>query len=362
MGMELLVGAEAFWNRLDADIRAATRDVRVQAMTFEGDAVGHRVEDALLAVPHATRRILVDSFTRYVVSDRFRYSPSALLDPHHRREVAATRLMFERLEREGARVRYTSPVGPLFVRFPARNHKKLVLIDERISYFGGFNFSDHNFAWHDLMVRCDDPDVAAFLGRDFDATWEGRARRLHGSFRDCEVHALDGTTNEEGFRPVLDLFAHAERSITVVSPYLTFPFCEALETACRRGVHVTLVTPRDNNKRTVRDYLLWRAARAGFEVRLFHGMSHMKAAIVDDRRLVLGSSNFDFVSYRIEPEIVVVVSAPDVIVAFKRQVLDRDLPGCTSMDFTPSAVRGLASLAALKAADAASRLARHIGP
>lgn len=359
--MELLVGADAFWTRLDADIRSAQHEVCIQMMTFEGDAVGHRVEDALIAVPHARRRILVDSFTRYVVSDRFRYAPGALFDPRHRREVAATRLMFERLETEGAQVRFTSPVGPLFLRFPARNHKKLVLIDRRIAYFGGFNFSDHNFAWHDLMVRCDDPELAEFLHADFDATWDGRARLIRGTFRDGEVHALDGATNEEGFRPILDLFSHAERSITVVSPYLTFPFCEVLETARRRGVHVMLVTPRDNNKRVVRDYLLWRAASAGFDVRLFHGMSHMKAALVDDHRLVLGSSNFDFVSYRIEPEIVVVVSAPDVIASFREQVLDRDLPGCTALDHRPSTARGIASLFALKAADAASRLARRIG-
>jgi cardiolipin synthase len=359
--MELLVGADAFWTRLDADIRAASLEVCIQMMTFEGDSVGHRVEDALLTVPHARRRILVDEFTRYVVSDKFRYTPGAFLDPDHRREVAATRLMFERLEREGAQVRFTSPVGPLFVRFPARNHKKLVLVDRRIAYFGGFNFSDHNFAWHDLMVRCDDATIAEFLHADFDATWDGRARLIRGSFPQCDVHALDGVTNEEGFRPILDLFRHARRSITVVSPYLTFPFCEALENACRRGVHVTLVTPLDNNKRIVRDYLLWRAARAGFDVRLYRGMSHMKAALVDDEKLVLGSSNFDFASYRIEPEIVVVVSAPDVIASFRRQVLDRDLPSCTPLDRAPSTLHGVASLFALKAADAASVLARRLG-
>lgn len=360
--MELLVGAEQFWKRLDADIRSATSEVCVQMMTFEGDAVGLRVRDALLAVPGAARRILVDSFTRYVISDRFVYTPRALFDPEHRREVAATRAMFDRLRADGAEVRFTSPVGPLFIRFPARNHKKLVVIDRKIAYFGGFNFSEHNFAWHDLMVRCDEAQVAEFLRADFDATWEDRARLVSGSFRECEVHALDGATNEEGFRPVLDLMARAERTIVVVSPYLTFPFCEGLESARRRGVHVTIVTPRANNKPIVRDYLLWRAARAGFDVRLHEGMSHMKAALVDDRWLVLGSSNFDFASYRIEPEIVVIVSAPDVIESFRREVLDRDLPACTALERAPSALRGVAALVALKVADAASRLARRMGP
>jgi cardiolipin synthase len=258
-------------------------------------------------------------------------------------------------------VRFTNPAGLLYVRMPARNHKKLIVLDERISYIGGFNFSDHNFAWHDLMVRIDDPEVAKFLRADFDATWEGKPVASVGRFATTQMFMLDGVTNEQTFAGIIELLTSAKKSLHIVSPYLTFPFCEAIAELPKRGVTVTLVTPRDNNKGTIRDYLLWDAHRYGFDVRLYDGMSHMKAALIDDDHLIVGSSNFDFLSYRIEEEIVGVISSPEVIRAFKRDVLEPDLARCVPYTETPSAARGMAAYAALKIVDRLAVLSRAFG-
>lgn len=63
----------------------------------------------------------------------------------------------------------------------AKNHKKLIVIDDRLTYIGGINFSEHNFAWHDLMIRFDDRAIAKFFTTDFLDTWSGRERG--GAFR-----------------------------------------------------------------------------------------------------------------------------------------------------------------------------------
>ncbi|MCC7535293.1 MAG: phosphatidylserine/phosphatidylglycerophosphate/cardiolipin synthase family protein, partial [Deltaproteobacteria bacterium] len=347
----LLVGSAAFLGALREDIPRATDRVLVQAMTFEGDAAGLALAELLVASRATDRRVLVDEYTRFVQSDRFVYAPWSWRDPEVRREVRSTRDMFARIERSGGRVRYTNPVGPLFVGFPSRNHKKLVLLDDRVAYVGGINFSDHNFAWHDLMVRIDDAELTRALVADFEATWEGRraprAERVSG----IELFLLDGRTNERMFARFLELVRRAERSIAVVSPYLTFPFCEELRAARRRGVSVTLLTPAANNKGTVRDYLVWEAARSGFELRLFDGMSHMKAMLLDERRLVLGSSNFDFLSYRTEDEILVVIEDEDLVADFRARVLDHDLAASRAFVGTPSPARGWWSYAQLKAVE-----------
>jgi hypothetical protein len=45
--------------------------------------------------------------------------------------------------------------------------KKLALVDGRVAYLGGINFSEHNFAWHDMMFRFEDAGLAGFLASRF---------------------------------------------------------------------------------------------------------------------------------------------------------------------------------------------------
>ena len=67
-GYELHVGAPAFWRRAAGDIAGARRRVLVQAMTFEGDAAGLSVAAAIASSAAADRRVLVDAYTRAVIS------------------------------------------------------------------------------------------------------------------------------------------------------------------------------------------------------------------------------------------------------------------------------------------------------
>lgn len=319
--LELLVGADAFWRRASADCASASRRVLVQAMTFEGDAAGQTVARTIGASPAADRRVLVDAYSRVVVSDRWVGWPKAWLPAELRREVSATDAMFRTLGAAGAAVRMTNPLAPLMTNYPARNHKKLLVADD-VAYVGGINFSDHNFAWRDFMLRLEDREAADFLAADFEATWSGKpvasSRRLEG----LRLLCLDGRTNERFFHEVSDLLAAARREIVILSAYLTFPFTAPLAAAARRGVTVKLVTPWINNKPLVRDYLLDFAARRGFDVHLLPDMSHLKGILVDGERLVVGSCNFDFVGLAAEEELVAVVESPRLIEDFQRRIID----------------------------------------
>ncbi len=304
-----------------ADMAAARRRLYVQAMTFEGDAAGLGVARAVMQSPAADRRVLVDDYSRFVVSDRFVYSPRHLLDPEVRAEVRSTRAMFEGLSKAGAGVRVTNPAGPLLSGFAFRNHKKLIVADD-VAYLGGINFSDHNFAWRDLMLRIEDPAVGDLLAGDFEATFAGAPRSWRAELADLVLLSLDGRDNPRGFAEILSAIDGARSEIQVVSPYLTAPFTEALARAAARGVKVLLLTPLANNKPTVRDYLVWFARRSGFELRLTREMIHLKGLLIDGRSLVLGSSNFDFVSYWTQEELVALVHDAGVISDFRARVLE----------------------------------------
>jgi phosphatidylserine/phosphatidylglycerophosphate/cardiolipin synthase-like enzyme len=107
--IDLLVNYNEFWARLSEDIRSAQRSVFVQTFAFEGDAIGKELSVALLSSTAPDRRVLADSFTRMVLSDRFRYSPANLFDDELRHEARETATMKGGLKSDGVKIRFTNP-------------------------------------------------------------------------------------------------------------------------------------------------------------------------------------------------------------------------------------------------------------
>lgn len=324
--MSLHVDGDEFWHALAPDIAGARDHVYVQTLCFEGDRAGLALAEALLASPAGDKRVVIDSVTRYMVNDQFVYAPAAQLDVGLRREEWRTRSMVRRLRRGGVGVKFVWPIRGLLYRLPVRNHKKLVAIDDRIAYVGGINICEHNFAWHDLMLRIEGGRAARFLCEDFLRTWRGRdecsAARLDG------LELLIAAGRDHGFllAPVAELIDKARHRIYLQCPYITSPFFELLGNARRRGVEVAVVTSEIHNRGPMRWGILEACRRHNLTVRFYQGrMTHLKAMLVDDDALVLGSANFDFLSYGLQPEIVCVVRRPAVIAEFVRRVERRDV-------------------------------------
>jgi cardiolipin synthase A/B len=337
MNAELLIDYSEFWTRLSADIHSARQSVLVQTFAFEGDTAGKQLALALLSSAAADKRVLADSFTRVVLSDRFRYSPANLFDEELRHEARETAAMMGELEGSGVEIRFTNPYGLSPRRLLSRNHKKLILLDDATAYIGGINFSDHNAAWHDMMLRIEDEAVAQFLREDFMSTWNGHDRVARRQFDGIEFFTADGRANRAAFQRVLDLIDGAQQSIFVESPYITFPFYERLRAASRRGVAVKIVTPEQNNWRFFANYARLESARSGIDLRLFQGgMSHLKAMLIDGESLIAGSSNFDYLSYRIHQELLAVITIPRIVADFSARVMAPDLARARSVECTAS--------------------------
>jgi len=324
--MRLLIDSDAFMEQLEHDIGQATRSVCVQTMSFEGDQAGRRLARLLLGRKDLQRTLIVDRYSLYFLNDRFLPTPWNIVAVSLWRELVETRRLIRQLRRDAVAVCWTNPVGVLLRKFVARNHKKSALIDDRIAYFGGVNFCDHNFGWHDVMLRVEDERVGAFLREDIRATLRGENLSSRRDFGDIEIVLLDGVQNPRLNEPVLQLIREARESIVVQSAYLSFPFYDHLAQAVGRGVAVTLVAPERNNKPKVDAYTQWAAAKAGITLRLYQGrMSHIKAMLIDDAALVMGSSNFDFLSYHAQQEVMAIVRSRPVIEQYRRDVLEPDL-------------------------------------
>jgi cardiolipin synthase len=318
--MRLLVDAGEFMDALETDLGLATTSALAQTMSFEGDYAGRRFANLLVRSRCPDRRLVVDCFSRHVMSCRHLSAFALDGDAELRNEVHATAATHEAMRRAGVQVRFCNPAGRLLRRLPARDHKKIVVIDRRISYLGGINITDHNFGWHDLMLRIDDEAVADFLAEDLEATWRNRSRARWRTFDRIAIGSLDGRHNASSFEPVFDLIASARDEIVVQTPYLTFPFTDRLADARRRGVRVRILAPAAHPQPSFARFVEWECARSGVQLHLLPGMTHVKAMLVDGSRLLLGSSNFDYLSYRLLRELIAIVEDADVIADFIARV------------------------------------------
>ena len=342
MNGKVLVDSDEFCSCLKQDLQSARDCIYLQTMSYEGDKAGKMVSGLLLSSGARDKRVIVDNFTKFKLSDRFLYFPKNLLDPELRLEVRETRHMFEDLQKGDVRVKFVNPFfGPLLVKFVARNHKKLIVIDDRVSYLGGINFSDHNFLWHDMMIRIEGPELAQFLKNDFLSTWGGQNQRKIGRFPGIDIHLLDGFSNQSDFQPILELIRRAEKSVWVISPYPTLPFFAGFKKLRQKGVAVTLITPQKNNKGIIGEYIRWESLRSGIDLKLYcPGMSHLKAMLIDDKFLLAGSANFDYLSYARQQEIVAVITDESLIASFKQKVLGFDLTNSIDVSSSASSWKG----------------------
>ncbi len=352
----ILVDAGEFVESLARDVQDARDTVYCQMMTFEADVAGRGLVEMLRGCGAADRRMLVDSYVRAMISDRLIYAPRALFDRELRREARETWRLLAELPAEGIRTQYTNPVGFMLRRIARRNHKKLFLVDDRVSYLGGINVSDHNYRWHDVMVRIESREITSFLREDFLRSWGGGSQAGCFEFGDYSLYLLDGRTNAEIFGALLGLLDTASTRIWVETPYVTFPVFERLRRATSRGVDVEMVAPLENNKPLFDAYTRWEARRSGIQLRCLPVMTHVKAMLLDDHTLVLGSSNFDYLSYHVQQELFVVIRDPAVVRSFVERVVEPDQRRSVETAPGGSGVAGPLAYGLLRSALAASRV------
>lgn len=350
LSFELLVDGPAFRDRLLEDLADADQRAWISCLSFEGDGAGRPIADALVGLDDVDRRVLADAlFTSAMINDRFLYRPDNLFDDELWAERRATRAMLEELAHAGVSVRRAHPPGPLFSRFLQRGHKKTFVVDD-VVYVGGMNLSEHNFRWHDLMIRITAPALVDALVEDFEATWAGRGMTGTREIGPHRLTSFDGHSNPRVFAPILERIRSTRSSIELVSPYLSPPFTEPLREARAGGAEVALLTPEANNWPLFRTATLDEARRHDYRIHLYPDrMNHMKALLVDDETLVVGSTNFDLFSYWVHEELVLELEDPDLVEAFRSQVLDPDIAASHSPDAFPNPVRGAAARAGLRA-------------
>jgi cardiolipin synthase A/B len=296
-GFRLLIDGVEFLEPMVQAIEAAERFVLLEMYLVESGAVADRFIAALVGAGRRGARVmaLLDAF-----------GSLGLRHKDRRRLTAA-----------GVELHFHNPLGwSKRLRNFMRDHRKLLLIDDRVAFVGGMGLTDDfagrfdgRDAWRETVVEIEGPVVADWRNL-FLRTWSRR--------RPCDtsegnsllpVQAADGAAGRvasseswhfaELADSVVERIATARRRVWITSPYFvtSHRLRKALRHASRRGAEVRLL-----GSGPLTDHPAVRhAARRFFGKLLRNGVRifeyqprvlHAKTVICDDW-VSIGSSNLD---------------------------------------------------------------------
>ena len=308
---DLMADGDATRARMVADIDAATDHVHVLYYIWLGDNMGTDIAEALIraAGRGVTCRAMADGLgSRALIK-------SALWK---RMGDAGVQLAIALSFRNLIRTLRTS-------RIDLRNHRKITVIDGRITYCGSRNSADPEFLvkakyapWVDIMLRFTGPVVAQnqlLFASDWmqatGATLDGIelvSEPVTGGFP-AQVMGV-GPTERRGATPQFfgNLIACARTELTVSTPYFVpdATLMEALCAAAYRGVAVTLIFPKVNDSWIVAaasHSYYHKLLDAGCIIYEFtEGLLHAKTLTIDGKISLVGSSNLDLRSFDLNYE------------------------------------------------------------
>jgi cardiolipin synthase len=296
-----------------AAIAAAKHSVGMSSYIFRNDEWGGRFIEALIAAHErgVAVRVLIDG-----IGGNWLLSPA-----------------YHRLRRHGVPAdRFMH--SPLPWRMPflnLRNHKKILVIDGQVGFTGGMNIADENVMAtqpkspvQDMHFHIEGP-VVTQLAEAFLEDWAYvTGENLGGEawLADCARHTgpparvISAGPDEDIEKiefAVLQAVSCARSSIMVMTPYFLPDqrLVTGLALAAMRGVAVDIVIPYKSNHKLVD----W-ATRANVgpllseDVRIWRcppPFRHSKLMVVDDEWCLIGSTNWDIRSFRLNFELCVEV-------------------------------------------------------
>ena len=306
--IDTLVGGDAIFSTMLEAIRSASRTITFENYVYWSGRAGREVAEALADRARAGVRV-------HVVLD---WVGSKAMDQQS----------LHLMEQAGADVkRYHPPRPRLLARFNQRLHRKILVVDGCVGFTGGAGIADEWWGGaagkperRDTHYRITGPVVRELQTSFLDNWLKTDPTVLHGDgyfpplehTGPCIAQIFRGTpaagTSDVKLVYLMSLAA-ARQSVRLATAYFVPDgrSIRAFIDARRRGIEIDIIVP---NSRI--DYpVVRRASRgtwgplleAGVRIHEYQeAMYHTKMLVIDDQWASVGSTNFDYRSFRLNDE------------------------------------------------------------
>ncbi len=302
-------GKEKF-DSLLADIDKAENHIHLQYYILKKDKLGKGIVDKLTekAKQGVRVRILYDEMGSRGTRKKF-----------FREFIAA-----------GGEVEVFFPSRIPFInpRINYRNHRKLVIIDGKVGYVGGFNIGDEYLGlnkrfgyWRDTHLRIIGRAALAMQTR-FILDWNQASRyKISYNNRYFPQHHFEGNAGiqivtsgpdsewEQIKNGYIKLITSAKKSIFIQTPYFVpdASLLDSLRIAALSGIDVRIMIPNKPDHM----FVYWATfsyigelLKAGARIFIYeNGFIHAKTIVVDDELSSVGTANIDVRSFRLNFEV-----------------------------------------------------------
>ncbi|PWI58118.1 phospholipase D-like domain-containing protein [Sulfoacidibacillus thermotolerans] len=274
------------------DIYSAKKCICIESFIWKADRIGTAFKEAVTkkAREGVDVYVIFDNFANMVVPSEFKRFPANI----HLMRYKAWRRLWD----------FFDP------RRLARDHRKLLVIDQQIGYVGGYNIGDlYGAKWRDTHVRIAG-EGAKNLYSSFVDFWNAHSdesdhmTKVTGSlFPYIRLYANDATRLMFPIRSMyIEAIDLAKERILLTTPYFIPDrfVLNSLIRAAKRGVDVRLMVPEQSNH-LLADWLartyFTECLRQGIRIFLYQGaMIHAKTATIDRTWSTIGTANLDRLS------------------------------------------------------------------
>lgn len=309
--VEIFTDGKAKFASLFRDIEEATEFIHVQYYIIQKDNLGKHLLDLLTkkAKEGVKVRVLYDELGSRRINPKF----------------------LQELREAGGQAEafFPSKYRLINLRLNYRNHRKLVIIDGKIGYVGGFNVGDEYLGlnpkfgyWRDTHLRIEGTAVYSIQTR-FILDWN-QASADHdivyfpslfphlpskGNVGIQIVTSGPDSEYEHIKNGYLKMISSARKSIYIQTPYFIpdSSVLDALRVASLSGVEVNVMIPNKPDHM----FVYWATLsyigemlRAGAKVYQYsNGFVHAKTLVVDEEIASVGTANIDFRSFKLNFEV-----------------------------------------------------------
>lgn len=313
--IDLLVNGDEIFPEMISSIKLAKKYIFLQMYIFRTDEIGSLIIDSLIQKS-------LEGVEVYILYEKIRINMSE----KHLRDM----------RKSGIHLGEFSPIKINKLQFNFRNHRKLLIIDGVIGFFGGINIGDdylgrypHIGFWRDSNLKISGPilNLAQF---DFIKDWRFSQKYpitvdlnfCNKSFGESRILFLSTSPDEE--RPInllqhIELILMAKKRLWIANPYVIPPqgLIDALTIASMKGVDVRIIIPKNNDSRLVSLAMEFQSellVTSGIKLYKFTpGMMHQKIILVDDKLAMVGTSNLDFRSMLVNFENTIITDDQELI-------------------------------------------------